>query len=87
MKNQIEKWNGQEITRDKISSAIDLTNENKLLLRKTAELRVGARISGVDALQIIGSSMFMHKEEHNKLLKEYLSEAEEFPERNGTRLG
>ena len=86
LKNQIEKWNGQEITRDKISSAIDLTNENKLLLRKTAELRVGARISGVDALQIIGSSMFMHKEEHNKLLKEYLSGSGEFQERNGTRL-
>jgi len=40
----------------------------------------------LDALQIIGSSMFMHKEEHNKLLKEYLAGAGEFPEINGARL-
>jgi len=86
LKNQIEKWSGQEISRDKISSAIDATNENKSLLKKTADLRAAARISGVDALQIIGSSMFMHKEEHNKLLKEYLAGAGEFQERNGARL-
>jgi benzoyl-CoA reductase subunit C len=85
---QLENWTGQEITKDKLSQAIDLTNENKSLLKKTAELRAAdqPRIAGVEALKIIGSSMFMHKEEHNKLLKEYLAGAEELPEGNGARL-
>ena len=88
LKKQLEKWSGKEITNDQLSQAIDFTNENKSLLKKTADLRAAdrPRISGVDALQIIGSSMFMHKEAHNELLREYLAGAGELPKRNGVRL-
>lgn len=88
LKKQLEKWTGKEIMNEKLSQAISVTNENKSLLKKTAELRAAdrPRVSGLDALQIIGSSMFMHKEEHNKLLKEYLAGAGELPERSGARL-
>lgn len=76
-KKVLEQWSGSEITNDSISKAITITNENKMLLKKVAELRASdpCRISGVEALQLIGSSMFMLKEEHNKLLKQYLTQA------------
>jgi len=88
LKKQLELWTGREITGDDLSRAIDLTNASKSLLRQVAELRASdpPRVSGMDALRIIGSSMFMHKEEHNKLLEEYLAGASEFPVRNGARL-
>jgi benzoyl-CoA reductase/2-hydroxyglutaryl-CoA dehydratase subunit BcrC/BadD/HgdB len=88
LKKQLEEWAGKEITNKVLSRAIVITNENKILLKKVAALRAAEppRISGVEALQIIGSSMFMLKEEHNKLLKEYLNSAEQFPARDGARL-
>jgi len=88
LKKQLEKWSGKEITNKALSRAIAATNENKMLLKKVAALRAAAtpRISGVEALQIIGSSMFMLKEEHNKLLKEYLDGADQLPTKDGARL-
>jgi benzoyl-CoA reductase/2-hydroxyglutaryl-CoA dehydratase subunit BcrC/BadD/HgdB len=88
LKEQLEDWTGREITKEKLSQTIDITNENKLLLKRLATLRVADPpcISGPEALQIIGSSMFMSKEEHNQLLKEYLESAEQLPAKNGVRL-
>jgi benzoyl-CoA reductase/2-hydroxyglutaryl-CoA dehydratase subunit BcrC/BadD/HgdB len=88
LKKQLQEWSGKEITDVALSQAIAITNENKILLKKVAVLRAAEppRISGVEALQIIGSSMCMLKEEHNKLLKEYLDGAEQLPARDGARL-
>jgi benzoyl-CoA reductase subunit C len=87
-KNQLEGWSGKKITNETLSKAIATTNESKMLLKKVAELRSAEppRISGVEALQIIGSSMFMLKEEHNKLLKKYLEGAGNLPARDGVRI-
>jgi benzoyl-CoA reductase/2-hydroxyglutaryl-CoA dehydratase subunit BcrC/BadD/HgdB len=87
-KNKLEEWSGKNITEKSLSEAIKVTNENRKLLKKVAELRAAElpRISGVDALQIIGSSMFMLKEEHNKLLKQYLAEEKTLPYIDGVRL-
>jgi len=59
-----------------------------MLLKKVADLRAAEppRISGVEALQIIGSSMFMLKEEHNKLLAQFLEGAGKLPTRDRVRL-
>jgi benzoyl-CoA reductase/2-hydroxyglutaryl-CoA dehydratase subunit BcrC/BadD/HgdB len=78
-KKVLEQWSGREITNESIAQAIAITNENKMLLKKVAELRASdpCRISGVEALQLIGSSMFMLKEDHNKVLQQYLTEAAE----------
>jgi benzoyl-CoA reductase/2-hydroxyglutaryl-CoA dehydratase subunit BcrC/BadD/HgdB len=86
--NKLKEWSGKGISQESLSSAISLCNENRTLLKKVAELRTATppRISGVEALQIIGSSMFMHKEEHNKLLKEYLDKTEALPVRDGVRI-
>ena len=88
LKTKLEEWSGKNITNESLSQAIAVTNENKKLLKKVAELRAAEqpRISGVDALQIIGSSMFMLKEEHNNLLKQYLTEEKELPAIDGIRL-
>jgi benzoyl-CoA reductase/2-hydroxyglutaryl-CoA dehydratase subunit BcrC/BadD/HgdB len=86
--NKLEEWSGKKISGEPLSRAITVSNENKTLLKKVAALRAAdpPRISGVEALQIIGSSMFMLKEEHNRLLEEYLSQAGNFPIKNGVRL-
>ena len=88
LKGKLEEWSGKEISNQSLSRAIAIGNENKMLLKKVAALRAAGppRISGVEALQIIGSSMFMLKEEHNKLLRQFLKEAGELPARDGVRL-
>jgi benzoyl-CoA reductase/2-hydroxyglutaryl-CoA dehydratase subunit BcrC/BadD/HgdB len=88
LKQTLEEWTGWELTKEKLSQAIAVTNENKSLLKKLAALRAAdpPRISGVEALQIIGSSLFMDKEEHNRLLKDFLDGVEKLPAKNGVRL-
>jgi benzoyl-CoA reductase/2-hydroxyglutaryl-CoA dehydratase subunit BcrC/BadD/HgdB len=88
LKKQLEEWTGRKITNEGLSQAIDITNENKALLKKLAALRAAdpSCISGVNALQIIGSSMFMSKEEHSKRLKEFLEGADQLPAKNGVSL-
>ncbi|MFC1921551.1 2-hydroxyacyl-CoA dehydratase subunit D [Chloroflexota bacterium] len=88
LKKQLEAWAGKKISNKALSQAIAITNENKILLKQVAEFRTSDPpcISGVDALQIIGSSMFMLKEEHNKLLKQFLEGADKLPAQNGARI-
>ena len=88
LKRKLEEWSGKEISNESLSRAIAIGNENKMLLKKVAALRAAEppRISGVEALQIIGSSMFMLKEEHNKLLRQFLKEAGRLPAKDGVRL-
>jgi benzoyl-CoA reductase/2-hydroxyglutaryl-CoA dehydratase subunit BcrC/BadD/HgdB len=88
LKQKLEVWSGREITDESISQAIRTCNENRSLLKRVAALRAAdpPRISGKEALQIIGSSMFMMKTEHNALLAQLLSHADRLPVRNGVRL-
>jgi benzoyl-CoA reductase/2-hydroxyglutaryl-CoA dehydratase subunit BcrC/BadD/HgdB len=88
LKKQLEEWSGKGISNEALSQAIASGNENRALLNKVAKLRIAEkpRISGVEALQIIGTSAFMQKEEHNKLLTQFLDKAESLPVRNGVRL-
>jgi benzoyl-CoA reductase/2-hydroxyglutaryl-CoA dehydratase subunit BcrC/BadD/HgdB len=88
LKRKLEEWSGKEISNESLSRAIAIVNENKMLLKKIAALRAAEppRISGVEALQTIGSSMFMLKEEHNELLRRFLKGADDLPVRDGVRL-
>jgi len=87
-KEKLEELSGKELSNKSLSSAISIVNENRMLLKKISALRKKnpPRISGVEAIQIIGSSMFMLKEEHNKLLKEFLSKADQLPFKDGLRI-
>lgn len=87
-KKMLESWSGKEITRESLLQAVAVSNENKILLKKVAALRAAEtpQISGVEALQIIGSSMFMRKQEHNQALKQYLNEVPNRPASKAVRI-
>ena len=87
-KETLETWSGKKITEESLSQAIAISNENKVLLKNVAALRAAepSRISGVEALQVIGPSMFMLKQEHNQVLKEYLTGLSDRSGRDGIRI-
>jgi benzoyl-CoA reductase/2-hydroxyglutaryl-CoA dehydratase subunit BcrC/BadD/HgdB len=88
LKKQLEAWSDKKMSNEALSRAIAIGNENKVLLNKIAELRTSEKpsLSGTEALQIIGTSTFMLKEEHNKLLSQFLDGTKSLPERDGVKL-
>jgi len=89
LKDKLEEWSGRQITSEDLKQAITTTNENKRLLKQVAANRKSKSplISGTEALKIIGSSMFMLKDDHNRLLKTFLEEEiGGFPVKNGKRI-
>ncbi len=88
LKKKLEEWSENGIANASLSRAIGIGNESKRLLKILAALRTAKppRISGVEALQIIGSSMFMLKEDHNKLLAQFLQDSDGLPAKEGIRL-
>ena len=88
-KKTLEDWSGKKITNNDLSQAVKTTNQNKKLLKQMATFRITdpPRISGAEALKIIGASMVMLKNDHNRLLKSFLEEeVEKLPERKGKRI-
>jgi benzoyl-CoA reductase/2-hydroxyglutaryl-CoA dehydratase subunit BcrC/BadD/HgdB len=77
LRAQLEAWSGQSITDAALAAAIETTNTSRRLLQQLAALRAAdpPRISGVDALQLIATSLFMDKREHNRLLQSVIDEA------------
>lgn len=89
-KESLENFLGKEISDTSLQRSIEIYNENRKLLKKVYELRRSSNppISGVEALDIVRSSMLTPKEEHNKLLEnllEKISERENLPE-TGVRI-
>jgi len=86
-KKKLEVWSGKELSSEALSQAIAVGNESKSLLKKVSDLREAepSLLSGVEALQVIGSSMVILKEEHNTLLRQFLS-GEKRPLRDEPRL-
>jgi benzoyl-CoA reductase/2-hydroxyglutaryl-CoA dehydratase subunit BcrC/BadD/HgdB len=76
LKKKLEAWSGKELSNEALSQAIAVANENKSLLKRVSGLREAepSLLSGMDALQVIGSSMVMLKEDHNTILRRFLSE-------------
>lgn len=87
-KQMLEEWSGKGIDDVMLRDAIKICNENRKLLQEIARWRVESppHLSGTDALQIIDSSMFMLKRDHNALLHQLLSEKETLTSREGVRL-
>ena len=73
-----ERWCGRPVSDEDLREAIAICEENRRLLRRLAELRGPgpARVTGVEALKIIGSAMFLPREEHCRLLRAFLEDAE-----------
>ena len=87
-KAQLEAWCGHAIPDVAIAEAIEVTNRNRQLLQELAATRAArpARVSGVDALQIIGSSFFLPKRDHNELLRTIVESPPEAQQGGESRL-
>ena len=84
----LEVWSGQRITDTALSEAMAASNEHRDLLGLATTLRAAdpPRLSGVDALHVVGSSMTMPRAEHAALLRALLAEADALPARDGLRV-
>jgi len=87
-KQLIEGWLGRSLDLNGLKEAVAICNENRRLQRELIVLRVSETplVSGVEALEIIGSSMFMPREEHSRLLGTFLEEARNRQPLMGVRL-
>lgn len=89
-KESLEKAFGTPISDQSLRKAIKVYNDNRTLLKKVYDLRREdpPLISGVEALEIVLSSMLTPKDEHNKLLNRLLREvfSRSNPPKSGVRL-
>ncbi len=75
LKASYENFLGKTISDDSLKKAIQDYNMNRVLLKRVYDLRKKGPplISGVEALEIVLSSMLIPKMEHNKLLEQLLA--------------
>lgn len=87
-KRQVEEWAGRTISDEEIRAAAKICNENRQALREMAKLRHGqeVRISGSEALVIIGAGLFMDRAEHTKLVRQVTEDAAGWPVLSGPRV-
>jgi len=83
---QVEQWAGRPVTDEQIRDAARICNADRAALRRIGELRKAGRISGTEALVIIGSSMFMDRARHAELTNAVADEAAQWPELTGVRV-
>lgn len=77
----VEKWSGNYIKDGDLRAAIDICNEDRRAMRIFDELRNGevSRVTGTEAMVVIGSSMFMDRKRHAQLVRELTEEAKDWP--------
>jgi benzoyl-CoA reductase/2-hydroxyglutaryl-CoA dehydratase subunit BcrC/BadD/HgdB len=87
-KQTVEKWSGKTITDGDIVSAAKICNADRDALRKICSLRRGAevRLSGTEALVIIGSAFFMDRQKHTELVNALYEEAKSWPVISGPKI-
>jgi len=75
-KESLEEWIGREITEADLERGIDILNTNRRLMRQIYELRKAELppLSGVEAMEMVLSSHFADKTEHNEWLTTALEE-------------
>ena len=74
-----ERWAGRNITEGEFFEAAKLCNDNKAALRRMQALRCEGRISGCEALVIIGAGFFMEKAAHTELVNTVADAAAQWP--------
>ena len=87
-KQQVEQWAGRSVSDGEIRAAGLLCNENRQALREMAKLRHGeeVRISGSEALVIIGAGLFMERAAHTALVRQVVEDAKSWPVLTGPRV-
>ena len=87
-RKELETWIGHPLTDAEIMHGIEVCNANRQALREFGALRRSeeCRVTGTEAQVVIGSSLFMDKEEHTALVKELVEEAKNWPVVNAKRI-
>lgn len=85
-KEQLEIWRGKKITDNEIEAASIVCNERRALLEELSELRKEGRISGTEALIIIGASYYMDVENYVVLLKGLLEDIAKWQKAEGYKV-
>lgn len=87
-KQDVERWCGHSLTDEAIRAAGETMNANRRALREMALLRHGpeVRVSGTEALVIIGAGLFMEKEQHTALVRQVTEDARSWPVLTGKRI-
>ena len=87
LKQGLEEFSGEEITREKLGKAIRTYNETGNLLREVYELRKGSvpPITGYETLRLVLAAMSMPREDYNKLLKTTIEEIKTLAPKNNYR--
>ena len=84
----VDTWAGRTVTDEDIRAAAAICNEDRTALREIRALRRAEqpRISGSEALVIIGSSLFMEKDGHAQLTRQVAEAAKNWPVLSGPRI-
>lgn len=87
-RRKLEEWAEKKISDEDIEAAAAVCNADRVALREISALRKAdkPRISGSEALVIIGSSLFMDKGEHAELTRQVAQEAKGWPEIDAQRI-
>lgn len=83
---QVEQWAGREVPDGQIEAAAELCNADRAALRRIGALRRAGRISGTEALVIIGAAGFMERDRHLALTVAVANAAGNWPVIQGPRL-
>ena len=75
----VERWAGRKITDEELLEAAKVCNADKAALRRIQALRNEGRVSGSEALVIIGAGYFMEKAEHTSLVNAVADAAAQWP--------
>jgi benzoyl-CoA reductase/2-hydroxyglutaryl-CoA dehydratase subunit BcrC/BadD/HgdB len=75
----LEGWAGRTISDDDLARQVALGNQTRSLLQQVAALRKERRLSGTDALAVIGSGKLMPRERYTELLRSLLARSGELP--------
>jgi benzoyl-CoA reductase subunit C len=89
-KEWLERTFGTKVPDDSLRNAVEVYNENRAFLREIYDLKMKKPplISGSEFMEIALSGLVMPKDEHNRLLRQFLGSVEgraDFP-REGVRL-
>ncbi len=84
----LEKWSGNKITEDGIREAIALCNEYRAALAAFAQLRKkdNCRVTGSEALVVIGGSLFLDRKEAIETVKAVTEDAKNWLAAEGVRI-
>lgn len=84
----VESWSGNPVTEENLKSAIALCNEYREALNAFSALRgsENCRVTGSEALIVIGGSMYLEKKEAIEAIRTVTEAAKNWPAAEGARI-